>query len=79
MSDFVFFFYFKLLTAQYIILLHVCAQFFLQLINATHPPSSRSIPEFYVDFKYGIGFQKSLIILELRAAQDGENSVKFHT
>ena len=73
------FFYFKSLTAQYIIFLHVCVQFFLQSKNATHPPSSRSIPEFYVDFEYGIGSQNSLIISELRAAQDGENSVKFHT
>ena len=78
MSDFVFF-YFKLLTAQYIIFLHVCAQFILQSKNATYPPSSRSIPEFYVDFKYEIGFLKFLIISELWAAQDGKNSVKFHT
>ena len=79
MSDFVFFFYFKLLSAQYIIFLHVCAQFFLQSKNATHPPSSRPIPDFYVDFEYGIGFQKSLIFSELRPAKDVKNSVKFHT
>ena len=78
MSDFVFF-YFKLLPAQYIIFLHVCAQFFPRSKITTHPPSSRSIPEFYVDFEYAIGSHKSLIISELRAAQDCKNSVKFHT
>ena len=58
---------------------HVGAQIYLELKNSTHPPVSRSSPDFCVDCEYAICFVKSLIILELREAQVGKNSVKFHT